>query len=227
MESVQTKTWDFTDGRDDSILVVTVQELLDADSDYGLYTWPCATVLSQYLIHKKMWLKGKAVIELGSGTGLAGLVALRCGAASVLLTDHAEKRKVLQNCQSTVESQGYSDMQVCGLTWGHFSPQLLNLRCKVDLIIAADCFYSSKDFEPVLVTVAYLLETNMAAEFWCTYQVRSADRSFDFFFEKWQLKCTYVPLSEFTEDITAACRNGTTNPTEIQLMIITLCKAQD
>lgn len=28
------------------------------------------------------------------------------------------------------------------------------------------------DFEPVLVTVSYLLEYNPAAQFWCTYQVR-------------------------------------------------------
>ena len=38
------------------------------------------------------------------------------------------------------------------------------------------------DFEPVLVTVAYLFEANPAAEFWCTYQVRRLVISFVLYF---------------------------------------------
>ena len=35
-------------------------------------------------------VSGRRVLELGCGVGLVGLVAARCGAASVLMTDHAD-----------------------------------------------------------------------------------------------------------------------------------------
>lgn len=83
------------------------------------------------------------VFQLGAGTALPGLVAAKIGAKSVLLTDHAEKLKTLENCLSIVSQSGCR-VDVCGLTWGHFSAITLNLHHAVDIIIAADCFYESK-----------------------------------------------------------------------------------
>ena len=62
----------------------------------------------------------------------------------MLLTDHAEKTNILQNCQRIVSTGAYERVQVHGLTWGHLSPLLLSLSGKVDLIVAADCFYDTK-----------------------------------------------------------------------------------
>merc|ERR1711865_693696 len=53
----------------------------------GLKCWPCAVVLL-HLLSSTDWVKGKTVLELGAGPGLAGLgAALFGGARSTVLTD--------------------------------------------------------------------------------------------------------------------------------------------
>lgn len=37
------------------------------EGDYGLYTWPCAPVLAQYVYSQRASLKGKRVLEVSSG----------------------------------------------------------------------------------------------------------------------------------------------------------------
>ena len=53
----------------------------------------------------------------------------------------------------------------------------------------------------------------------------SADRSFDYLFEKWKLQYKLIPQVEFTEDVIVVCRDGATSQPahEILLMIITSC----
>ena len=53
------------------------------------WVWPGATATARWLCDRDRgrWLENKHVLELGSGTGLLGLVAARLGAASVTLTD--------------------------------------------------------------------------------------------------------------------------------------------
>ena len=53
------------------------------------WVWPGATATARWLCDRDRgrWLEKKHVLELGSGTGLLGLVAARLGAASVTLTD--------------------------------------------------------------------------------------------------------------------------------------------
>jgi len=70
-------------------------------------------------------------------------VAAKCGAALVTLTDHMDCQDGLLNLQNTIVRQGVSNANVCGLNWGHFTSELLNIR-GADIILAADCFYSSK-----------------------------------------------------------------------------------
>lgn len=76
----------FTDssGQD---LPVNIPEKVDPA--YGMYVWPCAPVLAQYIWHnRKHLLVGKHVLEIGAGTSLPGIVAAKCGSiASLTLTD--------------------------------------------------------------------------------------------------------------------------------------------
>jgi nicotinamide N-methyltransferase len=72
---------------------VTVRQNLDAPSaeeeGTARWVWPGATATARWLCDRDRgrWLENKHVLELGSGTGLLGLVAARLGAASVTLTD--------------------------------------------------------------------------------------------------------------------------------------------
>ena len=49
--------------------------------------WDAGLVLAQYIADNAELIRGKRVLELGSGTGLVGLAALQLGAAAVTLTD--------------------------------------------------------------------------------------------------------------------------------------------
>lgn len=62
--------------------------LVDAGPGCGGIAWPAGEVLSNYLVHKGSdYLKDRCVLELGSGTGLVGLVAAKLGASRVIITD--------------------------------------------------------------------------------------------------------------------------------------------
>lgn len=87
-------------------------------------------------------------------------------------------------------------VKVIGLTWGTFEPQLLSLE-PVDLIVASDCFYDPAVFEPVLVTVSFLLERNTRASFVYSYKERSSDWHLEPYLSKWKLKCKPVEVPSF------------------------------
>ena len=70
------------------------------------------------------------------------MVASLCG-ATVTLTDKEECPECLENCWRTCHVNGQSSVKVMGITWGQFSPNVLNLP-KPDIILGSDCFYDTK-----------------------------------------------------------------------------------
>lgn len=67
---------------------LTLKLMVDAGPGCGGIAWPAGEVLSQYLVHRgQEYLHGRRVLELGSGTGLVGLVAAKLGASGVVMTD--------------------------------------------------------------------------------------------------------------------------------------------
>ncbi len=85
------------------------------------------------------------VLELGSGTGLVGVTAALLG-CRVVLSDRADHNKVLDNLATTAELNGVgAQSTVLPFTWGVYSPSVLALP-SLDLIVAADCLYSSAGF---------------------------------------------------------------------------------
>lgn len=198
-------------------LSVCIPEVLDPH--YGMYVWPCAVVLAQYLWFHRDRLRGKAVLELGAGVSLPGVVAARCG-AEVVLSDSADKPACLENCRRSCEANGLRDVVVVGISWGEVSPDLLLLP-KLDVVLGSDVFYDPQDFEDVLVTFVCLLRKNPKAEFWTTYQVRSADWSIEALLHRWKLRCVLVPLAEFDADRSELAGSSLPGSHSIQMMIIT------
>lgn len=66
---------------------VTVQELQVAEGGLGWRVWVGALVLAEWMVGHAEALRGRSVLELGSGLGLCGLVAARLGAAEVTMSD--------------------------------------------------------------------------------------------------------------------------------------------
>ncbi|CAG9467859.1 unnamed protein product [Pedinophyceae sp. YPF-701] len=68
----------------------------------GMRLWPGAFALCNELCAARAWVAGRAVLELGAGTGLAGIVGAKLGAASVCLTDF--EAPVLANLAACVRA---------------------------------------------------------------------------------------------------------------------------
>ncbi|CAE1300571.1 METTL23 [Acanthosepion pharaonis] len=102
--------------------------------------------LAQYVWFFREEIKRKHILELSAGTALPGIVASKCNAASVTLSEH-------------ILSPNY--------------------------------------FDDIFVTLSYILEKNDKCEIWCTYQIRSTDKSLVYHLEQWNLACVYIPLSSF------------------------------
>lgn len=109
-------------------------------------------------------------LQLGAGTAIPGIVAAMCG-AEVTLSDREGSPRLQDNLRRTCElnhipmatgeegggvamgadsSRGYGltskfgvVSKIMGLTWGIFSPSLLETPTQ-DIVLASDCFYDSK-----------------------------------------------------------------------------------
>ncbi|XP_028395338.1 methyltransferase-like protein 23 [Dendronephthya gigantea] len=202
---------------EDRELEVIILEVVDPQ--YGLFTWPSAVILAQYVWYNRNVLKNKQIIELGSGTALPGVVAALCG-ANVTLTDGEQFPDCLKNCQETCKANGLKNVKTTALTWGNFSKNFLELPT-FDIILGSDCFYDPKDFDDILATVAYLLERNPKGEFWTSYQERSADWSIEILLKKWNLGCQLVSLQTFGGDDENIAGSNLVSNHSIQLLVIT------
>ncbi|XP_029872040.1 methyltransferase-like protein 23 isoform X1 [Aquila chrysaetos chrysaetos] len=193
------------------------------DSQYGMYVWPCAVVLAQYLWVHRRSLPGKRVLEVGAGVSLPGVLAAKCG-AEVTLSDSEELPQCLRNCRRSCLLNRLPHVPVLGLTWGRVSPELLSLA-PVDIILGSDVFFDPKDFEDILTTIYFLLEKNPHAQFWTTYQVRSADWSIEALLCKWKLKNIHVPLHSFSADKEHLASSSLPGRHTIEMMIISLAQS--
>ena len=179
---------------------VVIPEQLAAS--YGLYLWPSAPVLAWYLWLRQDDLKDKNILELGSGTALPGLLCAKFGAAKVYLTDDAWQPNTLKNIQEAVKINGLVDnnkrLQVKGLSWGDYTEELFDItENKLDFVIGSDLFFDPTVFEPLLVTISFLLESHPQTEVLIAVQERSNDWTIEEFLIKWKLRCSYIYPREF------------------------------
>ncbi|XP_068605817.1 histone-arginine methyltransferase METTL23 [Brachionichthys hirsutus] len=218
--SIAYKVFTFEEGKKSGqeCLSVSIPEVLDPQ--HGMRVWPCAAVLAQYVWANRTALRDKTVLEIGAGVSLPGVVAARCG-AKVILSDGAQTPRCLENCRRSCEANGLSGVLVLGLTWGEVSPDLVLLP-ELDVILGSDVFYEPRDFESVLVTVAFLLRKNPGAQFWTTYQERSADWSIEVLLRRWKLSCAEVRLETFGADKAELAGSDLPGKHGVQMMVVTL-----
>lgn len=184
----------FSDDTDE--IAISIPEVLDAN--YGMYTWPSAPVLAQYIWYNRNRIHGKTILEIGAGTALPGILAAKCG-ATVHLSDSEALLNRSNNCLKSCIANGLNNIEVHGITWGRFGKEILQLP-HFDIIMASDCFYDTKDFEDIISTVSFLLERNRGSEFLFTYQERSSSRTIEHLLDRWNLNGTQIPLSDFNAD---------------------------
>lgn len=139
---------------------ILVQQIRERGLSFQL--WPAATGMCRYLENaygaNQTLLRGVRVLELGAGTGMAGVMAARLG-AYVTLSDLPH---VLPNLQRNVDLN-LAEVEACGgslavqpLRWGVEEDVTLFSTSPPDLILASDCVYYDTLFEPLMQTLKWL-----------------------------------------------------------------------
>ena len=107
---------------------------------YWAEIWPSAVGLASYI--QKCNFKGKKILELGSGLGLAG-VASGLSNGTVTFSDY--EQEALNFCKLNAEINGLEDYRVNFLDW----TDIKELE-SYDIIIAADVIYEKEQQELIL-----------------------------------------------------------------------------
>lgn len=101
---------------------------------YWAYHWAGGTVLARYILDHPEIVRGKSLIDLGSGSGVVGIAAMKAGAQAVMAIDidpYATAATLL-------------NAQVNGVNLTAFTGELTSSP-QADLVLAGDVFY-----DPVL-----------------------------------------------------------------------------
>ena len=132
----------------------------------GATVWESSVVLSSYL-HTALpreWWAGRSVLELGAGSGLAGMTAAACGARRVVLTDQVTYllRANLDHNFGAAEPAGVcwrtphgGEATVRQLAWGD-SAQAAECGGPHDVILGADLMYERSSWASLPPTLAAL-----------------------------------------------------------------------
>jgi predicted nicotinamide N-methyase len=145
---------------------IQIIERLDSD-EYSIFTWPSSLLLALYLISVAKEIKGRTILELGAGTALPSILCGTLLAEKVYVSDRALEVDILDNIREIIQLNKLGSVQVLPFDWGNAFP-----HSGVDIILGADVFYSSEDFDKILFTVYSIFAQNPNAVFYATYQMR-------------------------------------------------------
>uniref|UniRef100_A0A8C8HQH8 Uncharacterized protein n=1 Tax=Oncorhynchus tshawytscha TaxID=74940 RepID=A0A8C8HQH8_ONCTS len=131
--------------------------IVEAMDSHGGVIWPAALALCNYLETNTdvIDLKGKQVLELGSGTGLVSIVASLLG-AQVTATDLPDVLSNLRyNLLRNTRGRSKYTPEVTALSWGSEVERTYPRSVyRYDYVLAADVVYHH-DLEELLVTMKY------------------------------------------------------------------------
>ena len=172
----------------------------------GAVVWDCALNLCRIMhslpeFHRGNYhpnlgphrMRSMRVLDLGSGTGIVGLVASILGVGEVILSDIPEIVPLIEtNLQQNnavltlLQRHGTGRVRSLSLPWGQLLSSASSARgCErgltttVDLVFASDCLYDSTFFDDLLETL--LRVTHQGSIVYFGYQVRHPAREHDFF----------------------------------------------
>jgi hypothetical protein len=116
------------------------------DGSLAGQVWGAGAALARHLLENGLPghdPRSLVVVEVGSGTGVAGLAAALAGARRTVLTDMPD---VVDSLQAQVrlneELLGDAVVEAVGLEWGDAAAAEAACEDGCDLVLAADCLYS-------------------------------------------------------------------------------------
>lgn len=152
---------------DDNVISIRQKLTIISDGTTGLYTWQAAGALAEWAIANVRLLRGRRVLELGSGTGLTGLVVSQtCAPKQLALTDGNER--VVELLRQNVAANGLeADVLVRELDWAAVVESGICAQIVPDVILAADVVYDDSLFDPLCCALDALFRR--AARDCCAY----------------------------------------------------------
>ncbi|XP_020667676.3 protein N-lysine methyltransferase METTL21D [Pogona vitticeps] len=148
---------------------------------------------------RSLQLGRKAVLELGAGPGLVGLMAA-CLGASVTVTDLEEVQDLLKMNIENNQNLITGSIQAKVLKWGE---EVTDFLPAPDYILMADCIYYEESLEPLIKTLKDL--SGPRTSILCCYEERTMGKNPEVekrYFELLQkdFELEKVPLEEHDEE---------------------------
>ncbi|XP_067847947.1 EEF1A lysine methyltransferase 3-like [Heptranchias perlo] len=139
------------------------------------YVWDSGIALCRYFEKEKISFTGKKVIELGSGTGIVGILVTLLGGA-VTMTDQPDTLKQIEyNVSTNIPTASRHRLKVRPLTWGE---DQTNFPTDYDFILGSDIVYSSVTYPSLIRTLHYL--ANQGTTIYLSSEFRKGNGSLSF-----------------------------------------------
>lgn len=147
-----------------TVTLLESRNLIAAGGTTGLRTWEAALHLGQYLCAYPALVRGKAVLELGAGTGYLSIICARhLGASEVVASDGSDQ--VLMNLPDNLflnDLQNDGRVRLMQLPWGHAlvgtEEQAWNGGQPVHVALGADVTFDRRVIPSLVGTLVDLFE---------------------------------------------------------------------
>jgi predicted nicotinamide N-methyase len=122
---------------------------------YWAEIWPSGIALADEIFTKPELVRGKRVLEIGSGLGVTATAALMAG-AELTVADYSSESLLLCRYNALVNTGREPDM--LQINWRDPSPVLRELAGPgFPVVLAADVLYESRDIDPLLDLLDWLV----------------------------------------------------------------------
>ncbi|XP_077123447.1 protein N-lysine methyltransferase METTL21D [Ranitomeya variabilis] len=181
--------------------VLEIRQL--SSGDVGCVVWDAAIVLSKFMERRESaepgLFTGKAAVELGSGTGIVGIMAATLG-ADVTVTDLEDLQDLMIMNIKRNSALITGSCQAKVLKWGE---DVSGFSSSPDYILIADCIYYEESLQPLLKTLRDLASGETCIL--CCYEERTTGKNPAIeqkFFELLKMDFDYeeVPIDKHDEE---------------------------
>ncbi|KAI7851021.1 putative methyltransferase-domain-containing protein [Circinella umbellata] len=187
----------------------------DASPSIGSHIWDCGMLMCQYLADKYGMPRFDRILELGSGTAIAGIYAAHILQPSIIyLTDLEDTVPTIQHSVSLLEGDPLiKDVKIIvkELEWG--KPLILSDQQKkkkrkteqfdgfVDMVLLTDVLYNPSFHDALIDTLQQLMNINPKMKILLGYKPRGEEEERTFFDKiktnlGWEWEMTLFPPAE-------------------------------
>ena len=142
---------------------------------YWAEIWPSGIALAEAIVAHPDLVRGRRVIEIGSGLGVTAGAALKAG-AHLTVADYSPESLLL--CRYNCLSNTSLEPDTMTLNWRDPSPEFRELvGSGFPVVLAADVLYETRDIEPMLDLIEWLVEPD--GLFWLAEPGRNVAERFN------------------------------------------------